>query len=213
VEVSSVKNNWGCLFWSGGRPFWKLRDGRVENNFRPQEAQFIKITLTDPAPQVWTLGEIFVYQTTRPDNSNSVTAEEIISFLAREGLEYVYADIGLSAQITRLTEGKIKCLQEDYNITQGADYSMWGFNGSFPYFNKLKKQVDFSLSPAFVVAKENSPSFIRTMDRLRLTYSTKIFGNQILYYGFNVSEPAQKIGGRKESGSVYWNGTHLLSGN
>ncbi len=63
---------------------------------------------------------------------------------------------------------------------------MWGYNGSFPYFNKLKKRVDFSCLPAFVVAKENNPAFIRTMDRLKMNYSIKIFGDQIVYYGLMV---------------------------
>ena len=209
-ETASVKNNWAYLFWSGGRPFWKLRDGRIENNFHPQETRFIKITLTYPAPQIWTIGEIFVYQAARQVSSNPAPAEEILSFLTQEGLEYVYADIGLSAQVTQLTKGKIKCLQEEYDITQGVDYSMWGYNGAFPYFNKLKKQVDFSLSPAFVVAKENSPSFIRTMDRLRMIYSVKIFGDQIVYYGLKVSGPAKEIRSGGYLGSFYWTGTHLL---
>ena len=61
-EISSVKNNWAYLFWSGGRPFWKLRDGRMENNFNPQAARFVKITVTAPSSYPWTIGEIFVYQ-------------------------------------------------------------------------------------------------------------------------------------------------------
>ena len=145
-EVSSVKNNWGYLFWSGRRPFWKLRDGRIENDFTPQDTRFIRITLTGPAPQTWSIGEIFVYQADKQVKSNPVPAEELVSFFSKEKIEYVYADIGLSAQITRLTQGKIKCLQEDYDITHGEDYSMWGYNGSFPYFNKLKNEW-ISLSP------------------------------------------------------------------
>lgn len=209
-EIASVKNNWGYLFWSGGRPFWKLRDGRIENNFSPQDARFIRITLTGPAPQTWSIGEIFVYQADKQVKSNPVPAEELVSFFSKEKIEYVYADIGLSAQITQLTQGKIKCLQEDYDITHGEDYSMWGYNGSFPYFNKLKKRTDFSLSPAFIVAKENSLSFTRTMDRLRMTYSIKIFGDLIIYYGLKVSETERVIRSERDSGSFYWTGTHLL---
>ncbi|MGA3086363.1 MAG: discoidin domain-containing protein [Thermodesulfobacteriota bacterium] len=209
-EIASAKNNWAYLFWSGGRPFWKLRNGRKENNFNPHNAQFIRITLTGPTPQDWSIGELFVYQAAKQVKSNPVSAEEIISFLSKEKIEYVYADIGLSAEITCLTQGKIKCLQEDYDITQGADYSMWGYNGAFPYFNKLKKQVDFSLSPAFAIAKENTPSFIRTMDRLGMTYSVKDFGDQIVYYDFRISRPVKEIKGGGDLGSFIWTGTHLL---
>jgi hypothetical protein len=221
-KTASVEKQWAYLFWSGGRPFWKLSDGRIENNFNPQDAQFIRVTLTGPAPQTWSIGEIFVYQVAQENKPNPVSLEELVSFLSKEKIENVYADIGLSAQITRLTQGKIKCLQEAYDITQGGDYSMLGYNrkypyfnmpgynGPFPYFNKLKKLVDFSLSPAFVVAKENTPSFIRTMDRLKMTYSTKIFGDQFVYYGFRVSGAAQEIRWSRDFGSFYWTGTHLL---
>jgi len=209
-EIASVKNHWAYLFWSGGRPFWKLRDGRMENNFNPQKAQFIRITLTGPTPQPWSIGEIFVYQAAKQVKSNPVSAEEIVSFLSKEKIEYVYADIGLSAQITRLTQGKIKCLQEDYDITHGEDYSMWGYNGTFPYFNRMKKKVDFSLWPAFVVARENNASFVRTLDRLKATYSVKIFGDQIIYYGLEISGPLKELSSEKDLGSLYWTGTHLL---
>ncbi len=82
-ETASVKNNWAYLFWSGGRPFWKLRDGRIENNFNPQDARFIRITITDPAPQAWSIGEIFVYQSDKQVKSNPVSAEEIVSFFVQ----------------------------------------------------------------------------------------------------------------------------------
>jgi hypothetical protein len=210
-EISSVKNNWGYLFWSGGRPFWKLREGQIENNFNPQDTRFIRITLTGPAPQIWSIGEIFIYQAAQEIKPKPVPTEEIISFLTREGLEYVYADIGLSAQITRLTQGKIKCLQEDYDITHGGAYSMWGYNGNFPYFNRMKKKVDFSLCPAFVVARENNLSFIQAMDRLKATYSVKTFGDQIIYYGLKFSGPAKEVRSQRDLGSFYWTGTHLLN--
>ncbi len=79
-EISSVKNNWGYLFWSGGRPFWKLRDGRMENNFNPQDTQFIRITLTEPAPQTWSIGEIFVYQAAQQIKSKPVPGRNHLFF-------------------------------------------------------------------------------------------------------------------------------------
>lgn len=209
-KISSVKNNWAYLFWSGSRPFWKLRDGRIENTFTPQKARFIKITLTASNPYPWTIGELFFYQATEPAKAKTIPAEEIITFLSRERIEYVYADIGLSAQITRLTRGKIKTPQEDYDITHGRDYSMWGYNDPFPYFNKFKKQVDFSLFPAFVVAKENQPSFQRTITTLNYACSVKVFGDQVIYYKIKASKPYRTINGQVGGKSFYWNGTHLL---
>ena len=209
-EVSSVNNNWAYLFWSGGRPFWKLRGGRMEYNFHPQETQFIKLTLTNSAPQPWTIGEIFVYQAVEQAKTKIVPLKEIIAFLSQEKIDYVYADIGLSAQITLATQGKIKCLQEDYDITHGTDYSMWGYNGAFPYFNKLKRKINFSLSPAFVVSEENKSSFVRIMNIMNVAYSVKVLGDQIIYYGIKFPEPAKAMKSKGRVGPFYWNGTHLL---
>jgi hypothetical protein len=210
LEVSCVRNNWAYLFWSGGRPFWKLRDGRLENTFNPREARLLKITLTEPDVHSWSIGELFVYQAKDKAEAAPAPPEEIISFLSREKIKYVYADVGLSAQITLATRGKIKCLQDEYDITAGADYSKWGYNDAFPYFNQLKKRVNFSLSPAFVVAEENKPSFVRTLNTLPVTYSVKVFGNRIIYYGFKGAGSSKEIKNEGDFGSFYWDGTHLL---
>jgi hypothetical protein len=182
----------------------------MEINFNPQEARFIRITLTDPAPQPWSIGEVFVYQTRKSPESKSVSLEELVAFLSKERIEYVYADIGLSAQITHHTQGKIKCLQEDYDITQGEDYSMRGYNGAFPYFNRLKKIVDFSLNPAFVVARENTPSFLRIMDQFKARYFMKTWGDQAVFYGLKFPKMPGAGNSRRHFKTLYWTGTHLL---
>jgi hypothetical protein len=43
-----------------------------------------------------------------------------------------------------------------------------------------------------------------------MTYSIKIFGDLIIYYGLKVSEPERVIRSERDSGSFYWTGTHLL---
>jgi hypothetical protein len=209
-EITAVKNQWAYLFWSNGRPFWKLRDGRMEINFDPKGARFVRITVTGPAPQPWSIGEIFVYQTAQPGHPTPVSPEEFLSFFSKEKIEYVYADIGLSAQITHLTGGKIKCLQEDYDITTGGEYGMAGYNGAYPFLNNLKKQVDFSIKPAFVVARENIPSFQRTMDQRGIQYRVEALGDQRVY--FNLKFPATPKTGNRQGPfhTLYWTGTHLL---
>jgi F5/8 type C domain len=212
-ETSSVKNNWAYLFWSAGRPFWKLRDGRMEINFRPWETRFIKITLTASSPHPWAIGELFVYRAAEPTITEPVPLKAMISFLFWKKMEYVYADLGLSAQITRATQGRIKCLQEDYDITHGSDYSRWGYDDTFPYFNKLKKQVDFSLAPAFIVAKENEPSFVRTLKTMKTIYSVKVFGDQFVFYDLKFPGQANKMGPNQPLEKEYWDGLHLLRSN
>lgn len=210
VEVASVNNNWAYLFWSGDRPFWKLRNGRMENYFNPQEAQFIKITITGPSPYAWTIGEIFVYQKSGPIKSNTFSAEELISFLSKEKSEYVYADIGLSAQITRATGGIIKCLQDDYDLSDEMDHSMRRYNGHYPFFNQLKRRVNFSWSSAFVVKRENNLAFARTIQELNVSYQVKVLGNYFIYYHFKARDESSSIDLKETSASYHWNGTHLL---
>ncbi len=87
---------------------------------------------------------------------------------------------------------------------------MWGYNGSFPYFNKLKKQVDFSLFPAFVVAKENNQSFVRTIQKLNGSYQVKAIGDYFIYFRLKIPEGSVSRNRTGSSVTYYWNGTHLL---
>ncbi len=211
-EIVAVQNNWAYLFWSGGRPFWKLRDGRMEINFPPQSARFIRVTLTQAASQPWSIGEVFVYQTKKEIESTPFSFTDLVSFLSKKKIEYVYADIGLSARLTGYSRGTIKCPQEEYDITQGEDYSKWGYNGAFPYFNRLKKKVDFSLRPAFVVAEENNSSFLWAMNQFNIQWAAKTLGDQTVYYNMKFRETAEEGAGKRKFKTLYWTGTHLLAG-
>jgi hypothetical protein len=210
-EAASVKNNWAYLFWSRGRPFWKLRDGRAEVSFAPQKARYIRISLTDSIPHPWSIGEIFVYREIRSNQSVPASLQAIISLLEKEKCEFVYADIGLSAGITQSTGGKIKCLLEDYNITQGKDYSLWGYNGAFPFANPLRNRVDFSLKPAFVIAMANNPSFLKVIEKRTETYRTKSFGDYIIYFNLKMASSSKQTTNEEGLSALYWNGTHLLN--
>jgi hypothetical protein len=211
-EVVSVKENWAYLFWASGRPLWKLRNGRTEISFSPQSAQYLKISLTESTPSPWSIGELFVYQTNPSNSPVPPPSSEIISFLKREGVELVYADQGLSAEITQSTGGEIKCLMEDYDITQGRDYGLYGYNGAFPYGIALKNRVDFSQNPAFVVAGENNQAFLTTIEKITRSYRTRIFGNYIVYSDLKTASSHKQPSTRGVS-TYYWNGTHLLKMN
>ena len=77
----------------------------MEINFPPQSARFIRVTITNAASQPWSIGEIFVYQAEKGKESTPFSFTELVSFLSKEKIEYVYADIGLSARLTRLRPG------------------------------------------------------------------------------------------------------------
>jgi hypothetical protein len=207
-EVASVNNNWAYLFWSDGRPFWKLREGRTEIVFPPQKARFIRITLSRSAPHPWSIGEIFIYRPKEGLNPPSPAPQEILSFLSRKGIEYVYADIGLSAKLTHISRGKIKCLQDDYDLTRGEDYRPWGYNGLYPYYNRLERKVDLALNPAFIVQEENRAAFVDILKKHQWQGSSETMGDKTIFFGLRPALSGK--GGGKPYPVLYWSGTHLL---
>ncbi len=210
-EVASVQNQWAYLFWSLDRPFWKLRDGRTEVRFEPKEARYIKISLGEKKSTDWTIGEIFVYQKADRPSPGIFPLEEFLSFLYKEKIDRIYADIGLSARITRVTGGKIKCLQSDYEITNTSDYPINGYQDTFPYFNSMKKEIRFSSGTAFVVKREDTPAFIRTLKKIGWTAQVNLFGVYFVYYHFKTSDVSALSDLKEASVPYYWNGTHLLT--
>jgi hypothetical protein len=207
-EVASVNNHWAYLFWSDGRPFWKLREGRTEIVFPPQEARFIRITLSRSAPHPWSIGEIFIYRPRKGLKPASPAPQEILSFLNRKGIEYVYADIGLSAQLTHLSRGKIKCLQDDYDLTRGEDYRPWGYNGLYPFYNRLERKVDLALNPAFIVQEENRAAFVDILKKHQWQGSSETIGDKTIFFGLRPD--ISRKGGERPYPVLYWSGTHLL---
>lgn len=211
VAVTSVENNWAYGFWSFDRPYWKLRNGRTEISFQPQEARHIKITLTGPSPYAWSIGELLVYEAAEPGSLTVFPFEELLSFLFQEKIEVVYADIGLSARLTHRTQGKIKCLQDDYDMTKTPAYSFKGYNDSYPYFNRLSQRVDFSMNPAFVVKKEHLQDFTGLIESRQMTFQLKILGDYTVFYHVNPSQKNPRPGQEGSFPSLYWTGTHLLA--
>lgn len=209
--VTAVENNWAYLFWSFDRPFWKLRNGRTEISFQPQEARYIKITLTGPSPYAWSIGELFVYEAAEPGSLPVVPFEELVNLLFQEKVEAVYADIGLSARLTQQTQGKIKCLQDDYDVTNAPEYPFKGYNDSYPYFNSLSRRVDFSRNPAFLVKKEHLQDFSRNIKNHQIACRVKILGDYTLFYHLKPPQNIPRTNGPAAYSSFYWTGTHLLT--
>ncbi len=213
-EVAVIQNQWAYLFWSLDRPFWKLRDGRIEIRFEPREARYVKITLMGEKPDNWTMGEIFMYQKADRPSPESPPPEELLSFLSKEKIGRIYTDIGLSAPITWLTKGKIKTLQDDYLMTNTHDYVIKGFHDTYPFFNELKKRVDFSNAPAFVVARENHEAFIQAVQKMKgITFQVKVLKDYFIYHHFKTPEVSTLSGAKGSTVSLYWTGTHLLQVN
>ncbi|MBI5603694.1 MAG: discoidin domain-containing protein [Deltaproteobacteria bacterium] len=210
-EVAFIRNQWAYLFWSLDRPFWKLRDGRIEIRFEPKEARYVKITLMGEKPDNWAMGEIFIYQKVDRPSPESPPPEELLSFLSKEKIGRIYTDIGLSARITKETQGKIKSLQDDYLMTNTRDYAINGFQDTYPFFNDLKKRIDFSKAPAFVVGRENNEAFIQAVQKMKgITFQVKVLKDYFIYHHFKAPEVSILSGAKGSPVSLYWTGTHLL---
>jgi hypothetical protein len=208
--LASVRNNWAYLFWSLDRPFWKFRNGRMEINGNRQKARFIRITLTDGAPQPWTIGEVQVYEAVESNTSGLFSMKELLAFLGNNKIKALYADIGLSARITSLTQGKIKCLQDDYQLGHISEFPTRRYNEAFPFFNRLERRVDFSPSSAFVVEKENGRAFEEALKKWMLTWQVAGLGNRLIYSHFQDFEKSSANKRQKASSRYYWNGTGLF---
>ncbi|MBA4394603.1 MAG: hypothetical protein C0407_13710, partial [Desulfobacca sp.] len=208
--AASVHNHWAYLYWSLDRPFWKFRDGRTEYRGNWPKARFIRMTLTGYSPQPWTIGEILVYEAAGSDSREKFPMKEFLAFLQENNIRSVYADIGLSARITSLTQGKIKCLQDDYQLINVNDYSTKRYNEAFPFFNRLGKKVDFTLAPAFVVKKENHRAFEQTLQKLNGAFRIKVLGDYLICSHFKIHEPFPPTKAHNPLTAYYWNGTHLF---
>jgi hypothetical protein len=210
LAVTAVNNNWAYLYWSLDRPFWKFRDGRLEIRGNSQDARFIRITLTGSSPRPWTIGEILAYEEAELVRPEGFPMVEFLAFLTEHKIRSVYADIGLSARITFLTQGKIACLQDDYHLTNIMDFPTKRYNEAFPFFNRMEKKVDFTLFPAFVVKKENSPAFEQTLQKMNGACRVRDLGDYRIYSHFKLPEKPSLIDLKGSSTAYYWNGTHLF---
>jgi hypothetical protein len=205
-----VPHQWAYLFWSLDHPVWKLREGRIEIDLQGLEARYIKITLTGSTRYYWAMGEIFVYRQEKAAQQQPLPLDELLTFLDQEKIRFLYADVVLSARVTQATLGKVKCLTDEYDITRAQDYKTNGYNDPFPYVNDLKRIVDFSQSPAFILKKENAPALEEVLESLKVSCVSRPFGDHILYY--QLKSPAFSVArGKQVKPSLYWTGTHLLN--
>jgi hypothetical protein len=74
----------------------------------------------------------------------------------------------------------------------------------------LEKKVDFTLSPAFVVKKENSPAFEQTLQKMNGACRVRDLGDYRIYSHFKLPEKPSLIDLKGSSTAYYWNGTHLF---
>ncbi len=205
-----VPHQWAYLFWSLDHPVWKLREGRIEIDLQAQEARYIKITLTGSTRYYWAIGEIFVYRQEKAAQQQTLNLKELLAFLDQEKIRRLYADVVLSARITQATLGKVKCLMDEYDMSRAMDYKTNGYNDPFPYLNDLKRLVDFSQSPAFIIKRENAPALEKVLESRKASTINRSFGDHLLYY--QLKFPASPGAGQKQDKpSLYWTGTHLLA--
>jgi len=170
-------------FWAGPHPFFKPINGTIELDFPPQTVRYLKLALTkDKDNFFWSIAEIYIYRQkdTQPKNWN---IDKLIHRLNEIKPRKIYADQWVSSHLDK-------------------QYSPYGKKQAvldlYIYRHFLIKNGQFN-NCAFVVLKENYPSFVKLLGNIKNT--AEDFGPYTLVLCHeNTSQPEH----------FYWDGFHLL---
>jgi F5/8 type C domain-containing protein len=106
--VVDVPRYWGPLFVSEAHPFLKIRRGRVQAIFAPVRARRVRFVQTGTVSyRSWAARELFVYRPAAPAPSPP-EPETLATAVAREGIEFLYANHYLSAVVETGSAGRIR---------------------------------------------------------------------------------------------------------
>jgi hypothetical protein len=109
------------LFLSEGRPFLRVRRGRLQAIFPPVRTRHLRIVQTSSIPfRAWSARELFVYGP-GPTPAPSPTGEALVAALRREGVGFVYANHRLSALVDWHSRGMIGSLASDLYLDPGSE--------------------------------------------------------------------------------------------
>ena len=110
--VVTVPHYWGPLFLSEGRPFLRVRRGRVQGIFAPVRARFLRVIQTGTVrSRAWSARELFVYGSGPSPPSHDAGA--VGTALRREGVGFVHTNHWLSALVRRDSRWMIGALESN----------------------------------------------------------------------------------------------------
>jgi hypothetical protein len=199
IQISSDGFNWieaarigfvQPLFWSGPRPYWHLKDGRVEYYFKPTDARFVRLLKDNKGGSRWEINEIYIYEYLKEKQFSRKEyvkdAVSIFHFLKNCNIDFVYADFWMSAKIREISKGSIQALVP--------------FNPFLPYRKYSYKDVELGMNKAFVVKKEDGTSLESIFNEFGLRFKKVQFINFTAYYFPNLDNnliglPSLKWGG------------------
>ena len=116
-EAVTVTEYWGPLFLSEGRPFLRVRHGRVQAIFSPVQCRFLRIVQLGESGHAWAARELFVYRPAAPRPSSTDPSPEGLAWsLHRAGIRMVYAGPWLSARVLAGSRGTLGALDSNINV-------------------------------------------------------------------------------------------------
>ncbi len=116
-EAVTVTNYWGPLFLSEGRPFLRVRRGRLQAIFSPVQCRFLRIVQLGESSHAWAARELFVYRpaVTGPPSVDP-SPEQLVDALRRAGIRMVYTGPWLSARVLAGSRGTLGALDSNISV-------------------------------------------------------------------------------------------------
>jgi hypothetical protein len=192
-ELTKIDHYQGTLFWEGGRPFYKVPNGRIEVRFSPVGMRFFKFVQTGHHNRYgWGINEIYFFEPVLPAEEKKYDYPEEAVFLAKflktQDLSEVWADFWLNAFLKEKSRGRLKT-PETFNELP--------FDRRFPFAENIWKFTPAEKT-ALVFKRENISSAKKIL--FGLSFKRQIIGQWEVLYGFDNA-------GRKV---FFWDGGNVL---
>lgn len=182
LDVVNIKDP-QPLFWSGPRLYWHYVDGRYEYYFQPVDAQFIRLISCGKIIEPWLINEVFLYEYIG-DREFKIKdyvkdAHDIVRFLTNRNTKFVYADFWMSANVRKISNGRIEALVP--------------YNSFLPPRKNMARDIHIDNETVFVIQKENISELEVILHEFELLFKKKEFNRYICYYFLSIPEEFKSI--------------------
>lgn len=182
------------FFWSGPRIYWDYYNGRIEINFNPVKARYIKIEGFCHDKNTWAINELFVYEYKGKKECKvrdyAKQAKKVYDFLRNNGIQFVYADFWLSAKIMNWSGGEIDTLRV--------------LNELYPKREHTSRLMELNKDTAVVVNKGEEEEVERVLKYFDLPVQKQYIGGYVCYLFRNLSDWQEYF--LKNQKCLYWMG-------
>jgi len=117
IETSRDGRNWtkavdlrtsNTLFWVGPHPAYKVWEGFFQYCFASRKTRWVRIRQSGTSPDPWELAEIVLYTSTSERADKGVDWGSLITFLKKQRIRRVVADLYCSARIAKSSADTIQ---------------------------------------------------------------------------------------------------------